>query len=72
MTIEIECETKKWGSSIGIIIPKNVIIKEQIDAGQKIIVEIKRMPKVGDIFGDLSTWSRSTDEIKKEMKEGWK
>ncbi len=70
--MELELKTKKWGSSLGIIIPRNIVVKEQIDAGQKIIVEIKKKPKMSDIFADLSNWARSTDEIKKEMKEGWK
>lgn len=70
--MELELKTKKWGSSLGIIIPRNIVVKEQIDAGQKIIVEIKKKPKMSDIFADLSNWTRSTDEIKKEMKEGWK
>ncbi|MBI4918948.1 AbrB/MazE/SpoVT family DNA-binding domain-containing protein [archaeon] len=73
MVIEISCKTKKWGSSIGIIIPKEIVDKENISIGEKIVVEIKSRPKAGDIFGDIPgwKWKRSTAEIIKEVKKGW-
>ena len=50
--MEIETKTKKWGSSLGIVIPKRIVIAERIQAGQKIKVDIlsKKKTTVGDIF----------------------
>ena len=51
--MEIETRTKKWGSSLGIIIPKRIVITERIQAGQKISVDIlsKKKTTGADIFG---------------------
>lgn len=69
---ELELRTRKWGSSLGIIIPKDVVEKEHISVNQKILVEIKKnRAKVKDIFGMFSEWKEHPDKIKKEMKEGW-
>ncbi|MBU1159909.1 hypothetical protein KKD04_01865 [Patescibacteria group bacterium] len=50
--MEIETETKKWGNSLGIIIPNRIIKIEKIQAGQKIKVDIlsKRKTTVSDVF----------------------
>jgi len=51
--MEIETRTKKWGSSLGIIIPKRVVILERIKEGQKININIlsKKKTTGADIFG---------------------
>ena len=47
----IEIQTKKWGSSLGIIIPKEIVRKERIEEGQKIIINIlSKKTTVGDMF----------------------
>jgi len=53
--MEIETKTKKWGSSLGIIIPKEIIRKERIQEGQEIRIDILTKKKtIGrDIFGKL-------------------
>ena len=38
----VEAEAKKWGSSIGIIIPKDVVEKEKIKEGQKLSFFIRK------------------------------
>jgi len=68
---EAECTTRKWGNSIGIIIPKDIVEKEHIKEDEKIVVDIKKRHYAREFFGMLSDWKRPTDEIKKEMKKGW-
>ncbi len=68
---EIECVTKKWGSSLGIIIPKEIVMKEHISEHDKIVVEIKKKRLVLDLFGSISGWKTPTQKIKDEMREGW-
>ena len=38
--MEVEIKTKKWGSSLGIIIPKEVVRRERIQEGQEIKINI--------------------------------
>lgn len=53
--MEIETKTKKWGSSLGIIIPKELVKKERLQEGQEIRINILSGKKTtgADIFGKL-------------------
>ena len=53
--MEIKAKTKKWGSSLGIVLPKRVVIAERIRAGQEIKINILSDKKTtgADIFGKL-------------------
>ncbi|MBS3137337.1 AbrB/MazE/SpoVT family DNA-binding domain-containing protein [Candidatus Woesearchaeota archaeon] len=69
---KFEAIPKKWGSSLGIIIPKEIAQKRNIKENEKIIVEIKKGVLAKEFFGLFKGWNKSTDELKKEMKQGWK
>ena len=74
--MEIETRTKKWGSSLGIIIPIKIVKAEKIQVGQKIKVNIlsKKKTTVGDIFNMMKKHAlpktddkRSTQEVLDEI-----
>lgn len=67
--MKIETKTKKWGSSLGIIIPKEVVEKENLKQNQNIrilAVETPTKTKVKDIFGKLK-FKRPAQEILDEV-----
>lgn len=66
--IERETKLKSWGNSIGIVIPKEDVIKENLHPDQKVKVMITPMKtlKVKDIFGKLK-FKKSTEEMMKEI-----
>ena len=72
MPEEIECITKKWGSSIGIVIPKEIVQKEHIKPNEKIHIVVKKMLLARD-FWNLGPLRRteSTQDIKDELRKGW-
>ena len=41
MTSIIKCRTKKWGNSLGIILPKMIVKENKIHQHEEIIIEIK-------------------------------
>ncbi len=54
--MEIETKTRKWGSSLGIIIPKGIVEKENLKQNQKIkilAIETETKTTGADIFGKL-------------------
>ena len=69
--VEIQAKTRKWGSSIGVVIPKEAVEEEGIKPNEKIVIEIKKRVKVKDVFGMFPEWKRSTQEIKDERRAGW-
>lgn len=72
MTEEIEATTRKWGSSIGIIIPNDVVEKEHLKPNEKIKLVIKKEILAKDIWniGPIKL-KRTTQEVKDEMRKGW-
>ncbi|MBS3114153.1 AbrB/MazE/SpoVT family DNA-binding domain-containing protein [Candidatus Woesearchaeota archaeon] len=69
--VEIETKTRKWGSSIGVVLPKEVVDEIGIKPNEKIVIDIKKRPLAKEFFGKFPHWGKSTQEIKDEMREGW-
>lgn len=70
-----QVKTKRWGSSLGIIIPSDIIKKEQIKEGQDIEVFFLKPKKVNmdKLFGSLKNWKKPTQKLLDEVdKELWK
>ncbi len=67
---EIEVQTRKWGNSLGIAIPKKIIEEEFLHENQKIIIEIKRVADIRTFFNSMK-FTKSTQQLKDEMRDGW-
>ncbi len=68
----IEVQVREWGGSLGIVIPKEAAIEEELTAGDTVeLFLVKKTNVLKEIFGKLKL-KRSTDEILKEIdEEGW-
>jgi len=66
--MEIKVKTKKWGNSIGILIPKEAVRKENIKPEQEVTVLISAKPitKGKDIFGTMK-FKKSTEELMRKV-----
>jgi len=66
--IEVETQTRRWGNSLGIILPKDIAKKEGLKEKDKIIIIIRKPKavKVKDIFGKLKM-KKPTAQIMKEV-----
>ena len=69
--VETEVKTRKWGSSIGIVIPKDVVEEVGIKPDETITIEVKKRPLAKEFFGLLKDWKRPTQEIMDEAHAGW-
>ena len=71
--MEIKTKAKRWGSSIGIILPKSVIESNKIRENDEIIIEIKKPVLAGELFGKYPEWKskKSAQELKDEARRGW-
>ena len=61
-------KTRKWGSSLGIVIPKKVAKELKIRENQDVIVDIK--PKdnpLKELFGSVKL-SKPTEQLLKEIR----
>ena len=69
---ELECVAKKWGSSIGVIIPKEIVKLEKIKPKEIIKISIKKAALAKDVWnlGPIISLE-STQKIKDELRKGW-
>jgi antitoxin component of MazEF toxin-antitoxin module len=70
---EVECTAKKWGGSIGIVLPKDVVEREHIKPNEKICVIVRRRPTAKEMLRLVGPLQRkeSTAKAMKEIREGW-
>jgi len=61
---------KQWGSSLGVIIPKEIVEKEKIRAMDELIVDVKKKTDITSLFGSLRL-RKSAQKLKDEGRTGW-
>ena len=62
--------TRKWGNSLGVTIPHEIVEEEQLQENQKVIIEIKHESNLKILRG-LVKFKKTTQRIKDEMRTGW-
>ncbi len=67
---EVEVITRKWGNSLGITIPQEIVHKEHIRENQKLNITINLATNIQRIRG-LVKFKKSAQQIKDEMRLGW-
>ena len=71
----IEVKTKKWGNSIGIVIPMEIAEKLNIKPEEGIIIEIEKKNNVlKELFGAMKSKKATEDILKdarKELESKW-
>ena len=72
---QINTRAKRWGNSLGIVLPKKIIDSQQIKEGSeiKIIIESKNKTKVKNLFGILKgKLKKDTETLMREIdRELW-
>ncbi|MFA6073664.1 MAG: AbrB/MazE/SpoVT family DNA-binding domain-containing protein [Candidatus Woesearchaeota archaeon] len=71
VSVKMECVVKKWGNSVGVILPKAVVRELQLKPKDKIDINIEQGIKAKDIFGGLSNWKINAQRMKDESREDW-
>lgn len=64
---------RRWGRSLGVVIPKEEVLKTGIREGQKVRLEIEPLPgpdDFSDLFGSAK-WKKSAQEYKNELRAMW-
>ncbi|MBS3102089.1 AbrB/MazE/SpoVT family DNA-binding domain-containing protein [Candidatus Woesearchaeota archaeon] len=68
--MEAEAVARKWGDSIGFIIPKELAEKEKIRPKSRVKFEIIKVMDISDTFGRLKR-KLSGQEFKDRARAGW-
>ncbi len=67
---EIEVFARKWGDSIAVIIPNEVVKVENIKPKDKIRIKVEKEDDLSELFGKFKT-RKSPQQLKNESRKGW-
>ena len=70
MVIQTKVKVKEWGNSLGLIIPSDIVNKENIVANEEITITISKKDSLEDFFGKAKI-KKSAQELKDESRKGW-
>lgn len=71
ITWNVLAKAKKWGNSIGLVIPADVVKKERIQPGDAVeLVVRRRIPRLEELGGTVKL-RHKLDNLLREMEEGW-
>ena len=68
--VETDLIARKWGDSIAVIIPKEVVDHEKIQPQDKVHVLIQKEQDLRDLFGKFKT-KKTPQVLKDESRSGW-
>ncbi len=73
--MSLELKTKKWGNSLGIIIPNEIVVSLNIKPEENILVSINKNGNLlRELFGSLKfnkSSERLIKETRKDLKSKW-
>ncbi len=70
--VEIEVIPRKWGNSIAVVIPADVVEKKNIQENKPIIITVEqKKPLAGILWGFAKDWKTPTQQLKDEARAGW-
>ena len=68
----VKSRLRGWGKSVGVVIPKEAILKEKLKAGDEVELLILRKPNVlTETFGTLKFKKSTADMLKEADEELW-
>ncbi len=68
--MKIRTLVREWGSSLGVILPREIVREENLRVGDEVVVEVLKRPSIEILFGLVKS-KESAQEIKEELRKGW-
>ena len=67
---DIDVVARKWGDSLAVILPRDVVKKENIHVNDRVRIAVKKGVDLSRFFGCWKT-DKTAQELKDESREGW-
>ncbi|MBI2085123.1 MAG: AbrB/MazE/SpoVT family DNA-binding domain-containing protein [Candidatus Aenigmarchaeota archaeon] len=68
---ETQSTVKKWGSSLGVVIPIEVVKQKGLREGDTVVLEISKKNTIREIFGSLKHNKLDSQKIKDNLRKEW-
>lgn len=69
--MESQIKLKKWGNSLGVIIPIEAIREQGFKEGEEVIIDIRRKKSMKHLFGSLKSLNIDSQKMKDELRKDW-
>ena len=71
--MEVVGKVRKWGNSLGVVLPKDFVKEQKLEEGDEVIVSRKKQVDLKPLFGLLkgSKIKMTAQEFKDEARKGW-
>ena len=66
----IEVAVKKWGNSIGILLPNEMVEKERLKVNERVLIEVVKKADLSKLFGSLKR-KMPGQKFKDMVRKGW-
>jgi len=70
MEIKTKAKIREWGNSLGVIIPKDIVIKEELRPNDQVTITISKGENLEDFFGKLKA-NVDAQKMKDESRKIW-
>ncbi len=60
---------RKWGDSLGVVVPKEVVNEQRLKEGDEILIDIKPARTMKDIFGSWKGLKIDAQQFKDERRK---
>lgn len=67
----IETRLKKWGNSMAVIVPSQLIKQKKLRENDKIMIEVVKKADLSDIFGMIKERKMSGQKMKDMARREW-
>ncbi len=64
-------KVRKWGDSLGVILPKELTREEKLAEGDTVILHVEKEADLTPFFGACKGREESTQKFKNEMRKIW-
>lgn len=69
-TMSETLKVKKWGNSLGLVLPKEFVEKEHLEEGDRVIISVIKEADLTPFYGKLKR-KMSGQAFKDLVREGW-
>ena len=68
--METVSKIRKWGNSFGVLVPKELIKKENLKVNEEVVVKLEKKKDLMQLFG-FCNFKNPTKQLMKEIREGY-
>ncbi len=70
MVVQAKARLKKWGNSLGVVIPKEAAEKNGLHVGEEVELRLTKLSDVTELKGKYPV--ENLQAAKEEMRKGWR